>query len=81
MSTEQCRRLHEAYLYARARQETSVIVLMGGEDFFSNGIHLNVIEAGDDPAEESWRNLEAMNDLVREITALAGRADSRPSRG
>ena len=67
MSTEQCRRLHEAYLLARSRRQTKVIVLMGGSDFFSNGIHLNVIEAADDPAAESWSNLRAIDDLVREI--------------
>jgi len=67
MSTEQCRRLHEAYLFARSRRQTRVIVLMGGRDFFSNGIHLNVIEAADDPAIESWLNLRAIDDVVREI--------------
>ena len=66
MSTDQCRRLLDAYRYARAR-ETSVIVLMGGLDFFSNGIHLNVIEAAEDPAAESWSNLQAIDDLVREV--------------
>jgi putative two-component system hydrogenase maturation factor HypX/HoxX len=40
---------------------------MGGPDFFSNGIHLNVIEAADDPADESWRNIHAINDVAREI--------------
>ena len=67
MSTDQCRRLHEAFLLARSRRQTRVIVLMGGSDFFSNGIHLNVIEAADDPAAESWSNLRAIDDLVREI--------------
>jgi putative two-component system protein, hydrogenase maturation factor HypX/HoxX len=67
MSTAQCRRLREAYLYARSRRETNVIVLMGGPDFFSNGIHLNVIEAAEDPAEESWFNLHAIDDVVREV--------------
>ena len=66
MSTDQCQRLLDAYRYARSR-ETSVIVLMGGTDFFSNGIHLNVIEAADDPAAESWSNLEAIDDVVREV--------------
>jgi putative two-component system protein, hydrogenase maturation factor HypX/HoxX len=66
MSTDQCRRLLDAYRYARDR-ETSVIVLMGGLDFFSNGIHLNVIEAADDPAAESWSNLQAIDDIVREV--------------
>jgi putative two-component system hydrogenase maturation factor HypX/HoxX len=83
MSTDQCRRLLDAYQYARWREQTRVIVLMGGEDFFSNGIHLNVIEAAPDPAMESWLNLNAINDLVREIiqtdshlviSALAGDA-------
>jgi putative two-component system protein, hydrogenase maturation factor HypX/HoxX len=67
MSTEQCRRLREAYLYARSRRTTKVIVLAGGTDFFSNGIHLNVIEAAADQGEESWYNLHAIDDIVREI--------------
>jgi putative two-component system hydrogenase maturation factor HypX/HoxX len=67
MSTDGCRRLLEAYRYARSRRETRVIALMGGADFFSNGIHLNVIEAAEDPAAESWANLNAIDDLVRAI--------------
>jgi putative two-component system protein, hydrogenase maturation factor HypX/HoxX len=67
MSTDQCRRLLDAYRFATSRPQTDVIVLMGGRDFFSNGIHLNVIEAADDPAGESWLNLQAIDDLVREI--------------
>ncbi len=67
MSTEQCERLLDAYRYARAREQTGVIVLSGGDDFFSNGIHLNVIQAAADPAQESWRNLNAIDDLVAEI--------------
>ncbi len=66
MSAEQCRRLLDAYRYARGRP-TRVIVLLGGLDFFSNGIHLNVIEAADDPAQESWANLQAIDDLVQEV--------------
>jgi len=67
MSTEQCRRLREAYLYARSRRTTKAIVLAGGLDFFSNGIHLNVIEAAANQGEESWYNLHAIDDVVREI--------------
>ncbi len=65
--TDACRRLRQAYLYARSRRQTKVITLMGGSDFFSNGIHLNVIEASHDPGAESWRNLHAINDVVRDI--------------
>ena len=38
----------------RLHPATSVLVLGGLRDFFSTGIHLNVIEAAADPAEESW---------------------------
>jgi putative two-component system hydrogenase maturation factor HypX/HoxX len=63
MSTAQCVRLTAAYRLAAARP-TRVIVLAGGPDFWSNGIHLNVIEASDRPAEESMRNIEAIDDFV-----------------
>jgi len=42
-------------------------VLMGGPDFWSNGINLNLIEASPHPAEASWRNINAIDDLVCEI--------------
>ncbi|MGI8568001.1 MAG: hydrogenase maturation protein [Methylocella sp.] len=66
MSTSQCYRLREAFLHARSRP-TRVIVLLGGADFWSNGIHLNAIEASADPAAESWRNINAIDDLIFEI--------------
>jgi putative two-component system protein, hydrogenase maturation factor HypX/HoxX len=66
MSTDQCQRLRAAFRLILKRP-TKVIVLMGGTDFWSNGIHLNVIEAAADPAHESWRNIHAINDLVREL--------------
>ncbi len=66
MGTAHCEALLRAYRYARSRP-TRVIVLMGGPDFWSNGIHLNLIEAAEHPAEESWRNINAMDDLVRDI--------------
>ncbi|WP_292938294.1 hydrogenase maturation protein [Noviherbaspirillum sp.] len=71
MSTAQCRRLRDAVLEARQRP-TRVLVLLGGEDFFSNGIHLNCIEAAahrpdESAADESWHNINAMDDLALEI--------------
>ncbi|OGA35701.1 MAG: hydrogenase maturation protein [Betaproteobacteria bacterium RIFCSPLOWO2_12_61_14] len=70
MSSAQCERLREAYL-AATRRDVRVIVLMGGADFWSNGIHLNCIEAAASPADESWRNINAMNDLTRAIVTTA----------
>uniref|UniRef100_UPI003455B497 hydrogenase maturation protein n=1 Tax=Accumulibacter sp. TaxID=2053492 RepID=UPI003455B497 len=66
MSTRQCRRLQAAYDRARQRP-VSVIVLMGGRDFWSNGIHLQQIEAADSPADESWANINAIDDLAEAI--------------
>lgn len=82
MSTSQCRRLTAAVEAAKARP-VSVLALMGGPDFWSNGIHLNSIEAAASPADESWANIQAMDDLTLAIlsaerqivlAALAGNA-------
>lgn len=70
MSSEQCERLRAVYL-AAIQREVRVIVLMGGADFWSNGIHLNCIEAAASPADESWRNINAMNDLTRAIATTS----------
>ncbi|AXS81183.1 hydrogenase maturation protein [Dechloromonas sp. HYN0024] len=66
MSTSQCRRLTEAFRWASSRP-TRVIVLRGGSDFWSNGIHLNTIEAAESPPDESWANINAIDDLAEAI--------------
>ncbi len=66
MSTDDCAALQEAWCDA-ARRPTRVIVLAGGRDFWSNGMDLNSIEAADSPADESWRNINAMDDLAEAI--------------
>lgn len=66
MSTAQCGRLNAA-LHLALAQPPRILVLFGGPDFWSNGIHLNVIEAADSPADESWRNINAMNDVARTL--------------
>jgi putative two-component system protein, hydrogenase maturation factor HypX/HoxX len=71
MSTGQCRRLLAAYRHAQARP-VKVIVLGPPRDFFGNGIHLNVIQAAADPAAESWRNINAIDDLVHAILTNTG---------
>jgi putative two-component system hydrogenase maturation factor HypX/HoxX len=73
MSTEQCQRLTSAFIEASSRPNIKVIVLMGGRDFWSNGIHLNVIEAADNPADESWENINAIDDLVEAIASPTNR--------
>jgi putative two-component system hydrogenase maturation factor HypX/HoxX len=64
-STAQCHRLASA-LRVAAAQDTHVLLLQGGA-VFCNGIHLNVIAARRDPAAEAWRNINAIDDVCREI--------------
>jgi putative two-component system hydrogenase maturation factor HypX/HoxX len=72
MGTDACTRLAAAYRSALLRP-TKVIVLAGGPDFWSNGMDLNAIEAAQSPADESWRNINAIDDLAEAII----RTDSR----
>ena len=67
MSTEQCLELRTAVIEA-LKTDIRVLVLLGSEDFWSNGIHLHVIEAAENPADESWRNIQAMNDLAKRFS-------------
>jgi putative transposase len=63
MSTLQCKRL-EAAIYEARQRPTKILVFMGGVNFWSNGFHLNVIEAAPDSALESWNNINAIDDVV-----------------
>ena len=66
MGTEQCRLLLSVYRHIETLP-VKAIVLMGGEESFSNGIHLNHIEAAYNPADESWLNICAIDDIVYQI--------------
>ncbi|MBU3013925.1 hydrogenase [Poseidonibacter lekithochrous] len=65
MNTAQCIRLKYAIEYLKT--ECEVLVLMGGEDFFSNGIHLNILEDSQKQGEDGWANINAMNDVINAI--------------
>ncbi|MDT7833614.1 enoyl-CoA hydratase-related protein [Aquabacterium sp. OR-4] len=85
MGERACRRLVEALRWARGR-DTQVLVLAGGADFFSNGIHLHEIEhaasvAGDSAAEASLRAIEAIDDVALEILTLTDRLSVAALRG
>jgi putative two-component system hydrogenase maturation factor HypX/HoxX len=70
MAPGHCRRLLHGLRHAAA-QDTDVLVLRGATDTFSNGIHLNVIEASPDPASAAWANIRAINEVCREIITCA----------
>ncbi len=67
MSTAQCREFADVLGHAAA-QDTRVLLLRGGESW-SNGIHLNVIEAAEHPPAEAWANIQAINEVCRRIVA------------
>ena len=66
MSTEQCHIMLSVYQHV-ATLPVKVIVLMGGDESWSNGIHLNHIEVAECPADESWLNINAIDDLIHQI--------------
>ncbi len=70
LSSGQCRRLTAALRHA-ATQDTKVLLIRGG-DVFCNGIHLNVIHAAPSPVMEAWRNINAIDDVCREIIGCTG---------
>jgi len=62
---EQCIRLKYAIEYLK--EQVKVIVLMGGDDFFSNGINLNILEDSKKSGEDGWSNINAINELVQSL--------------
>lgn len=50
-----------------------MLVLMGGLNYFSKGIHLNMIEVASDPAQESWENINSINDVVQRVLTCSKR--------
>ncbi|POA29284.1 MULTISPECIES: hydrogenase maturation protein [unclassified Pseudomonas] len=66
MSTEQCQRLVAALQWAKAR-DTQVLLIKGGRGSFSNGVHLNVIQAAKVPGLEAWANIQAIDDVCKEM--------------
>lgn len=65
MSSDQCIRLKYAFEYLK--ESSKIIVLIGAQEFFSNGIHLNILEDSRKPGEDGWSNINAMNDLIKSI--------------
>jgi len=69
-STEQLKRLQAAVKEIGRDEDANTVVLMGGSTYFGNGINLNTIEAAQNPAEESWLNINAIDDVILEFSKL-----------
>ena len=72
MGADACERLLEA-LHAALARPTRVLVLLGGPDHWSNGLDLNLIEAAESPADKSWRNINAIDDVCEAIVRATGK--------
>ena len=70
MNTDQCKRLANVLRHVAQDHSSKVVVLMGGYDYFSNGIHLNMIENSENPTAESWSNINAIDDVIKEIFSM-----------
>lgn len=66
MSAHQCVRLKYAFDHLKL-SGIKVLVLLGGADFFSNGIHLNIMEDSKKSDEDGWSNIHSMNETVKSI--------------
>ncbi|MDZ7577763.1 MAG: hydrogenase maturation protein [Candidatus Nanopelagicales bacterium] len=69
MTTSQCQRLLGA-LGGAASRPTKVLVLQGGDEFWSTGINLATIETARDPGAEAWRNISAIDDVVAALIQM-----------
>ena len=65
MTSTQCIKLKYAIEYLK--EECKVLVLLGADDFFSNGIHLNILEDSKKQGEDGWSNINAMNEAVKAV--------------
>ncbi|XP_047130059.1 hydrogenase maturation factor HoxX-like isoform X2 [Hydra vulgaris] len=71
MNVSQCKQLESVLKLVDSNRLIKTVVLMGGYNCFSNGIHLNVIDHAEDSFNESWENINAINDVVKQIFQMS----------
>ncbi|KAF0457851.1 hydrogenase maturation protein [Gigaspora margarita] len=69
MSTSQCERLLKAIKQCQ-KMPIKGLILAGNSNNWSNGINLNVIQHAINPSLEGWKNIKAINEVVKEIIKL-----------
>ncbi|XP_013397625.1 uncharacterized protein LOC106164295 [Lingula anatina] len=70
MDCNQADHLKEVLSQVAKMSHIRVVVLMGGERFFSTGIHLCHIEASSDPVLEAWHNINKIDDVILEMSKM-----------
>ncbi|CAG8444666.1 27272_t:CDS:2 [Dentiscutata erythropus] len=69
MSTSQCKRLLKAIKQCQ-KMPIKGLILAGSANNWSNGINLNVIQHAINPSIEGWKNIKAINEVVKEIIKI-----------
>ena len=63
----------EAAIREAADGPEKVVLMFGGQDFWSNGLDLASIEAAESPAEASLESIEAIDDVCRALIETTGK--------
>lgn len=80
MSVSNLERLRQAVSDANM-SEARALVLLGGVDFWSNGMDLNSIEASGQAPDASWECINAIDDLVRDLIEITDKLTVSVMRG
>jgi len=70
MTKYQCRRLKEAISEISQNDRVKILIMAGSKSNWSNGINLNVCEFAENQKKETWENLLAINELIKEILLI-----------
>ncbi len=85
MDTEVCKDIEKVIHSTASRTDIDAIVITGGYNAFSNGINLNFIESAKQSEgrceEESWENINAINDVVKAIFSIRDKVTISALRG
>ena len=81
MDLAHCEELLLAYQQASEDKSSKIIVLWGGRDFFSNGIDLNSIHLRYNPTILAYKNLKALNRIVKAVMSTSDKLTLSAIRG
>ncbi|KAK3588127.1 hypothetical protein CHS0354_012184 [Potamilus streckersoni] len=70
MDKVQCIRLKSEIENISKCVDVKMLVLMGGDRFFSTGINLCSIEASENKYSEAWANINMLNDVIKAMVAI-----------
>ncbi|KAL4230904.1 hypothetical protein ACF0H5_011279 [Mactra antiquata] len=81
MDRQQGKRLKETLSRVNNMDDVKVVVLMGGDRFFSTGINLCVIEGSPNKQVEAWANINAINDVIESFVNMTNKTTIAVVRG